>query len=95
MGAIVPDSAKPEAVFNPAPSTRGPRLASMKIRRLPFITQAISTGDTYTAPGGAVSFAAWEPVNSSDDMAAVVASNVITFTGTTGSDGYLWLFSSE
>ena len=90
-----------ENVLNPPSRTTagatnppGSRLSGSKLKRFPVTVG--SSGDTWTYGGGAILDASWGATDTSDPMAVTWASaNVVTFTGTNGSVGYLYLWVNE
>ncbi len=93
-------------IATPTPeSAKGQRLTNSQLvnlkqhRHMTLTVTVTSSGDVFTAGTssahpGAIVACAWEPVNSGDPMAAVLTatSGLITFTGTSGSEGILHLW---
>lgn len=94
MAAVTVAAQKAEARLNPAFGTKSQRVSGLKHQRIGLITVTSSadTLDLTTAP--TIVQVAWEPVNTTDPIAATHSAGTITFTGTAGSTGYLHVWSN-
>lgn len=86
MAAITPDATKDELFIN---DMRG------KTHRRPqFITQTVSNGDTFDTGINSVYTTAWEPINTTDQVATTYSGSTVTFSAPAGNHaGYLHIFS--
>jgi hypothetical protein len=86
-----PDSAKPEVVFDTAKS-------GQVVRRFPYVSENVDNGDTWTLTSSIpnATRVAWEPVNTTDAVAATLSSGVVTFSaGSDNHNGYLIVWSGS
>ena len=87
MAAKTPDATDPGTVGGVSSVTTGQRHL-----RLPFITENIDDADTYAASGDvSITRVAWEPVNATDLVAAVLTNAQLVTFASTGDNhtGYL------
>lgn len=87
MGAVNPDS--------PTDAAYMVRQAGLQSLRLPFTTTTVSNSDTHTLPR-VPAYVAWEPTNTSDQVAATFSGTTVTFSAPAGShNGHLlvWMRS--
>jgi len=89
MAAVVRVTAqKPESEF--ATDSLG-----WKYRRIGILLVTTSA-DTYDASAGPpIQRIAWEPIATDDPIAVTHAAGIVTFTGTSGSTGYLHIWTSS